>query len=74
MSVLNNPHDRFFKEVFSRSDVAADFLRHYLPETVSQQVDLATLELRKDSFIDPDLQQQFADLLYAVRLSDHRPA
>ena len=56
------------------SDVAADFLRHYLPEPVSQQVDLATLELRKDSFIDPDLQQQFADLLYSVRLSDHRPA
>jgi predicted transposase/invertase (TIGR01784 family) len=74
MSVLKNPHDRFFKEVFSRPEVAADFLRQYLPAEVSQLLNTATLRLRKDSFIDPDLQQQYADLLYAVRLIDKRPA
>lgn len=74
MSVINNPHDRFFKEVFSRPDVAAGFLHQYLPEAVSAEIDVSTLQLRKDSFIDPDLQQQFADLLYSVRLSDNHPA
>jgi predicted transposase/invertase (TIGR01784 family) len=68
MNELSNPHDRFFKEVFSRPEVARDFLENYLPAAVVAQLDLATLALRKDSFIDPDLQQHYSDLLYQVDL------
>ncbi|MCP5019793.1 MAG: Rpn family recombination-promoting nuclease/putative transposase, partial [Ketobacter sp.] len=28
---LTNPHDKFFKNIFSRQDAARDFLQHYLP-------------------------------------------
>ena len=65
---LSNPHDRFFKEIFSRPEVARDFLQNYLPAAVVDQLDMASLELRKDSFVDPDLQQHFSDLLYQVNL------
>jgi predicted transposase/invertase (TIGR01784 family) len=35
-----------------------------------QFLDLNSLELQKDSFIDEDLRQSFSDLLYSVRLAD----
>lgn len=36
---LTNPHDRFFKDLFSRREAAQDFLRHYLPPEVSALLD-----------------------------------
>jgi predicted transposase YdaD len=52
MVQLGNPHDRFFKEVFARPEVARDFLINYLPEPVAALIEPASLQLRKDSFID----------------------
>ncbi len=74
MSELTNPHDRFFKETFSRIEVARDLLANYLPPEVAALLNLDTLEARSDSFIDPDLQEQFADLLYKVTLKNGDPA
>lgn len=71
---ISNPHDRFFRETFSRTEIARDFLRNYLPEEVSGLLDFSSLELRKDSFVNPDLQQHFSDLLYKVDLRDGREA
>lgn len=68
MSELTNPHDRFFKEALSQQDAAVDFLRHYLPAQVTELLDLASVQLVKDSFVDPELQEHFSDLLYEVRL------
>ncbi len=68
MSEVSNPHDVFFKEVFSRTDVAVDFLAHYLPPEVVKALDLQSLELVKDSFVDPELQEHFSDLLYRIKL------
>ena len=65
---LTNPHDRFFKDLFSRQEAARDFLKHYLPPQVAAALDPDRLEIRKDSFIDPALQEHFSDLLYRVGL------
>ncbi len=62
ISVLN-PHDRFFKETFGRLQVTRDFLRSYLPADVAAVVDLDTLELEKESFIDEELRQYASDLI-----------
>jgi predicted transposase/invertase (TIGR01784 family) len=67
---LSNPHDRFFKEIWSRKRVSRDFLRHYLPAAVVALLDLNTLELTKDSFIDQRLREYYSDLLYRVQLKD----
>ena len=74
MSDLSNPHDKFFKETFSRIEVARDFMATYLPPDVAAALDLDTLEAQPDSFVDPELQEQFADLLYRVQLRDGRDA
>lgn len=72
MSELSNPHDKFFKETFSRPEIARDFLSNYLPSAVVASLDLDSLQLQSDSFIDPDLQALYSDLLYQVETRDGR--
>ena len=59
---LSNPHDRFFKEVWSRKAIGRDFLRRYLPKDVVAMLDLKALELVKGSFVDPQLREYHSDL------------
>jgi predicted transposase YdaD len=40
-----NPHDKFFKDVFSKKETAVDFLANFLPEDVLQLLDLGTAEI-----------------------------
>ena len=68
-----NPHDRFFKAVFSRDDVAADFLRHHLPADIASLLLPGTLAIRKDSFVDQALSEHYSDLLYSVKLHNGQP-
>jgi predicted transposase/invertase (TIGR01784 family) len=66
---LNNPHDMFFKEMFGRKERALGFLREYLPAPVYAQLDISTLELVKDSYVDKELTQHFSDILYKVSIA-----
>lgn len=61
-----SPHDKFFKSAMSDLRVAQDFFQHYLPKKIIKKLDLKTLCLRKESFIEPDLQTSMADLLYSI--------
>ena len=70
MPDLSNPHDRFFKEVFSRQEVAEDFLRNYLPQEVFDCLVPESLHLTKDSFVDKELGVYYSDLLYQIDLRD----
>ncbi len=63
-----NPHDKFFKQSFSHLDLAAEFMRWYLPPDVAAALDLSRLRLEKDSFVDPKLREHFSDLLFEVGL------
>lgn len=69
----SNPHDHFFKASWSRPDVARGFFAHFLPPEVIARLDLQTLELTKDSFIDEHLQDTYSDLLYKVQTRDGHP-
>ena len=65
---LISPHDKFFKEIFGKPELAADFVRHYLPQSIVNSLDLTSLEVQKESFLDEKLEESFADLIYRVRL------
>ncbi|MCI5132322.1 MAG: Rpn family recombination-promoting nuclease/putative transposase, partial [Candidatus Electrothrix sp. EH2] len=67
MSDVINPHDSFFRETFGRKDIAAGFLREYLPRGLLRKIDLESLHAVKDSFVEKELRQHFSDLLYTVR-------
>ena len=68
METVHNPHDSLFQEIYSRKEEAQSFLEHYLPQEVVSHIDLDSLEICKDSFIDPELKAYFSDMLYKVRL------
>lgn len=68
MTEIHNPHDRFFKEVFSHTEAAAEFFAAFLPKEIVVLLDLSKIEQVKDSFIDPSLQEHLSDLIYRVPL------
>ncbi|MCB9765406.1 MAG: Rpn family recombination-promoting nuclease/putative transposase [Alphaproteobacteria bacterium] len=65
---MTQPHDNLFKDVFGDPEVAAEHLRGALPAEVLAWVDLDTLERVERSFVDGELGEQHADLLFTVRL------
>ena len=73
MTEISNPHDKFFKEVFTSRNGAEEFLRHYLPENVVGLLDLDSLEYTKDTFVDTQLKEYFSDLLFRTQLKDGSP-
>lgn len=74
MTDISNPHDRFFREVFSRLELSSEFLSKQLPPAIAATLDFSTLDLRPGSFLDEELQQYYSDLLFRVRLQTGRPA
>ena len=68
MEPVKNPHDRFFKETFSRAEVALDFVYTYVPQPIAGLVAPETFKLSKDTFVDEDLEERFSDLLYEAEL------
>lgn len=69
----HNPHDRFFRSVMENQAVARDFMQLYLPSEISSALDLNSLTLEHDSYIDASLQAAVSDLVFRCQLA-HRPA
>ncbi|MCS6845935.1 MAG: Rpn family recombination-promoting nuclease/putative transposase, partial [Caldilineales bacterium] len=70
MELPANPHDRFFKQLMADARVAQDFMRHYLPSDVAAALDLSTLALTGESFVDEAFQAHHTDLLFTVQLAE----
>jgi len=64
---ITNPHANLFHKVFSSNDIARDFIRHYLPESVVEKLDLNTLTLDRESFVDICLSSTQSDLIFKVK-------
>lgn len=63
-------HDGYFKEVMQTGSIAGDFMRQHLPAKLLALVDLATLRLAPNSFIDPQYRAHSSDLVYEVTVAD----
>jgi predicted transposase/invertase (TIGR01784 family) len=63
----HHPHDKLFRTVFSDKEETESFLRAYLPETISTQLDWQTLTLVETSFVDEALQESESDVLYRIQ-------
>ncbi len=69
---VNNSHDKFFRTYFGRPDVARDFIHTYLPD-IAPLLDVPSLQISQDSFIDKSLREHFSDLVYQVNLQRGKP-
>ena len=70
MEIINQPHAMFFEKMFSRNDIATDFIQNYLPESVVNILDMTTLHLEKKSFISNEFRPSQSDLLYRIQTKD----
>jgi Putative transposase, YhgA-like len=61
---IPNPHDKFFKESFSRIDVVRSFIEEVFPDYLRDNINLDSLQLPNASFVDDMLKENFADLVY----------
>ncbi|NLG17834.1 MAG: Rpn family recombination-promoting nuclease/putative transposase [Fibrobacter sp.] len=62
---LIHPHDKFFKDAFSRINVIRSFVEYYLFPEDKAIIDPLTLEAVRDTHINPELQELFSDMVYA---------
>jgi len=65
---VSSPHDKLFREIWSDKEAARNFLENYLPANILSLIDLKALEIKKDSFIEKELEEYFADILYRINL------
>lgn len=63
-NIIPNPHDKFFKESFSRLEVTKSFIEEVFPSDIRDKMNLNSLKLSNASFIDDMLKEYFADLVY----------
>ena len=64
MSEITNPHDKFFKASFSRLDVVQSFIEEVFPSQYRDNINLNSLKLSNATFIDNELSEHLADLVY----------
>ena len=64
---IDNIHDKFFKESFSRKETVKGLIQELFPVELRNNISLESLELTNNSFIDETLNEHFADLVYACQ-------
>ena len=69
---VQNPHDKFFRLTFGEPEMAAEFLKSYLPSSIVEKLQFDTLRSIDGSFIDDALQHSQSDLLFEVQTREKR--
>ncbi len=72
MNHLNNPHDKFFKETFSRLEVAQSFIEEVFPADLRERLNLSSLKRINDSFTDDELEEYLADIVYQTEYAGQK--
>jgi predicted transposase/invertase (TIGR01784 family) len=67
MEKINNPHDKFVKDLLSDKEMAVSFLESYLPNEVLAILDLTTLEYVTTNFLTPEFHEYFSDIIFKVK-------
>ena len=69
MQPITNPHDKLFKDTLSGIDNAQAFFSNSIPPAILEKVNLDTIKICKDSFIDSTLKDFYSDMLYTVQIA-----
>ena len=64
--MINNPHDKLIKIVFSDRQEVVEFFQNKLPQEIVEIIDWDTLQLEGSSYIDEEMQESESDLLYSA--------
>lgn len=72
MEQLSNPHDSFFRFAMSHIHCVRALIALHMDRQTLELLDLESLKLETDSFVDANLSKRFSDLVFSVQL--HPPS
>lgn len=67
---FKNTHDSLFKLILKDIEKAKEFLGVMLPEEIRSRIDLNSLREEQSSFINKNLKELFADMVFRVKIKD----
>jgi len=67
-TLIHQPADKLFKLSLEEQQVAQAFLQTHLPPALLQHMDLSTMTLEKQTFIDEAYKANAADVVYQVQV------
>ena len=73
MTDITSPHDLFFRKTWENKDIVRSFIENHVPAEIRDCLDLDTLKIEKDTFVDPKLKAHYSDILYSLMTKDGRP-
>lgn len=71
---VRNAHDRLFRSAMADLKVAKDFLQTHLPPAIKEAINLDSLALQPNSYVDQSLKTVLSDVLYKASLKEGEPA
>ena len=74
MNLEHRPHDTFFRQMFSQPALMQGLLEQALPADIFNQLDISSLKVESNSYLDDEGKHHFADLAASVNLCFGRPA
>lgn len=64
---LKAKHDNFVKKVMESPVAASEFLEEFLPGEYRDMLDLTTLKVEKETYVDDSLKSRLSDIVYSVQ-------
>lgn len=59
-------HDPFFKKALENPLVAREFFDNHLPDNIKKLINLETLKVEKETFVEPNLKRSMSDVLFTA--------
>jgi predicted transposase/invertase (TIGR01784 family) len=67
-----NPHDKYFRYVFSNKREAIDLISNSLSKDVVEKIDFTTLKLEDTSYVTENLKEYISDLVFSCKLNNSK--
>ena len=61
---IQTPHDRFFRAALSDQRVAREFFESHLPSAITDMIDLKSITMRNETYVDENLEWSHTDVLF----------
>ncbi|MBK9567385.1 MAG: Rpn family recombination-promoting nuclease/putative transposase [Saprospiraceae bacterium] len=61
---VHNIHDKFVRESFSDPGRAIAFLERFLPDEMLKNLNLSSLKVLQESYLNEALKEHFSDLVF----------
>ena len=69
---ISPSHYEFFKNMMGRVAIARKYIQHYLPVEITSVMDMDTLEVDTEGYVDEHLKEYFSDVVATVQLTKRR--